>query len=121
MVEGTVDGLVIYHAKLCRASEGVTEYGYWLLITDSPSYGSTLPLLSPGYYVFDENSETSGVLIPVKVMMSSGITDVIILPDDATATFFRTTIVSRTMTLTQNCELIIILYFSHLHQLNTSK
>jgi hypothetical protein len=25
------------------------EYGYWLLITDSPSYGHTLPLLSPSY------------------------------------------------------------------------
>ena len=54
-------------------------------------------------------------------MMSLGITDVIISPDDATTTFFRITIVSRTMTLTRNCELVIILYFSHLHQWNTSK
>ena len=43
---------------------------------------------------FDENSEMSGVLVPVKMMTSSGITDVIISPDDATATFFRITIVS---------------------------
>jgi hypothetical protein len=28
------------------------EYGYRLLITDSLPYGHTLPLLSPGYYVF---------------------------------------------------------------------
>jgi hypothetical protein len=33
----------------CKADDLIKEYGYWLLITDSPSYSSTLPLLSPSY------------------------------------------------------------------------
>jgi hypothetical protein len=42
------------HCKYLVASEmhviaRIKEYGYWLLITYSPSYGCTLPLLSPGY------------------------------------------------------------------------
>ena len=55
------------------------------------------------------------------MMMSSGITDVIISPDDATATLLRITNVSRTMTFAQNGEPVTTLYFSHLHHWNTSK
>ena len=53
--------------------------------------------------------------------MSSGITDVIISPDDATATLLRITNVSQTMTFAQNWEPVTTLFFIHLHQWNTSK
>jgi hypothetical protein len=56
----------------------------------------------PATKFFDENLEMSEVLIPALMMMSSGITDVIISPCDVTATFFRITIVSQTMAFIQS-------------------
>jgi hypothetical protein len=32
-----------------KQGAALKEHGDWLLITDSPSYGRTLPLLSPSY------------------------------------------------------------------------
>jgi hypothetical protein len=53
-------------------------------------------------------------------MMSSGITDVIILPNDATATFFRITIVSQTMTFAQIANsssfYILVIFINETHQ-----
>jgi hypothetical protein len=74
----------------------------------------------PATKFFDENSEMSGVLIPVYLMMSLGIKDVIILTDDTTATFFsRITKVSQTMTFAHNFKSITTAYLSHLHHWKT--
>jgi hypothetical protein len=49
------------------------------------------------------------------MMMSLGITDVIILTDDATATFVRITNVSQTMTFAQYCDRVTTAYLSYIH------
>jgi hypothetical protein len=53
------------------------------------------------------------------MMMSLGITDVVILPNDTTATFFRITNVSQTITFAQNCERITTSNLIHLYHWNT--